>query len=1148
MKATAVVLPIIALFIACSSADEPQSMCSRDNDLAYRLRYTDISASHKAAKEAYDCSSGNADEKAEALNNLAYASYQQMRYDQSLSFLQELYGFSRNQLELLCADVLTMKIMQRIGRGKSFFDSRLHAQKRLKRILSEENSLTNRQRHRLHYAQTEFHIVASTYYYYLGQDSAARQEIEDAAQHVKLETDTTQWLYYHYMVGSGGLVEGTPEEVTVTEFNHLFRVYTLAKANRYVYFEANALQSLSAMIADSLRANWIKQQRIDAYSYLYGEHLQWQADSTLSLRHQFAAALSHHAVALFKQYDDLFQTACALRTLGEVYFSAEHYDEALESFQSALLLTSDHSRSPYQVTPWLAGIHENLSLTYSALGDKQQADTHRNIYLDLLDQSRQNKELDSRKALLKQEARSEQIKFLLLLLLVFVVAVLSIIYYRQLGHRSRSFEQKVRDISSSEECLQAEQRLQNLLQESEEKLEESREACDVMQQRILQEEQRHIMQRTKLSVVYAIIPYLDRVISEVKRLDETGENASDRLSYIQELCAGMMTINDRLTSWIQMQQGRLSLQVSRFPLSDVLQVISMQQYAFAQQQLTLEVPDTNLQVKADKPLTLFMVNTLVDNARKFTPAGGKVSIVADSTDDYVEVSVCDTGIGLSAEDVQTLNDSKVYDPNRIGTKNASKGFGFGIMNCKGIINSYRKLSSLFNVCDFGVESEQGKGSRFWFRLPRVLPLLFLLLSNLSINAMPQRCYELYDSTYTANLEGRYADACFYADSAIHLMEAPIDTLLLVKLYNEQAIAAQALGEWDVYRQSNAECVRLHRLYSTDGTLASDCQRLEKMTEDSRVLYVLIVLLLIASLTLFYMVVLRHRLRHRASLDDLYQRLTSVLQSFPENASALDDEMQTIIHSLEQPHLKKTIQELRQKFALDLAKVQEAEASIEEAEEKLQKQRFEHDRLYVMNQILDNSLSTIKHETMYFPSRIKQMTDEMQDKGFDVETHHNLLDLVTYYRHIYMLLYEQAQRQTDQSLLRIQSLAVNDLFAYASKTYGIACQSTEAHVKGNEMLLRMFFDQMLAAVSANAALSAEESGDMTYIIYNVEGHLTPEQLSELFSPQTEQLEYLVMRQIIREHDAACGHPGLRLKAESTEQGYRIVFSLPNKTSI
>ena len=57
-----------------------------------------------------------------------------------------------------------------------------------------------------------------------------------------------------------------------------------------------------------------------------------------------------------------------------------------------------------------------------------------------------------------------------------------------------------------------------------------------------------------------------------------------------------------------------------------------------------------------------------------------------------------------------------------------------------------------------------------------------------------------------------------------------------------------------------------------------------MTEDSRVLYVLIVLLLIASLALFYMIVLRHRLRHRASMDDLYQRLTSVLHSFPMNAA------------------------------------------------------------------------------------------------------------------------------------------------------------------------------------------------------------------------------------------------------------------------
>ena len=1143
MKVKATLLLIIALFIACSTVDERNAMVvSENNDLAYRLRYTDISASLQAAKKAYSCSSGDPDGKAEALNNMAYVSYQQMRYDQTLHLLQHVYRFSRNQLELLCADVLSMKVMQRIGRGKSFFDARLRAQKRLSRILSEENTLTERQKHRLHYALTELHIVASTYYYYLGQDSAARSEIQEAAQYVNLETDTTQWLYYHYMMGSGGLIDGNPEEVTVTEFNHLFRVYTLAKANHFTYFEANALQSLSAMVADSVRASWVKQQRIDAYSYLYGEHLQWQKDSTLSLRYQFAAALSHHSIALFQQYRDLFQTACAMRTLGEVYFTGEHYDEALKSFRKALHLASDYRRSPYQVTPWLAGIHENLSLTYSALGDKLSADNHRNIYLDLLDESRQNKELDSRKALLKQEAKGERVQFFFLLSLVILVVVLSIIYYRQLKRRSLSFEKQVREIGSSDDYKQAKHQLQKLLQESEEHLEESREECEVMYQRILNEQKRHILQRTKLSVVYAIIPYLDRVIAEVKKLDEMGENVPKHLSYIQELCSGMMTINDRLTSWIQMQQGKLGLQVSRFPLNEVFSVISMQQHAFAQQQLTLEIPKSDICVKADKALTLFMVNTLVDNARKFTHAGGKVTILADSIDDYVEISVCDTGIGLPQEDVQVLNSSKVYDPNRIGAKNASKGFGFGIMNCKGIINSYKKLSSLFNVCDFGVESQEGKGSRFWFRLPKVLSLLFFIFT-LFAHAMPQRCYEFFDSTYNANLQGRYADAWLYADSAIKLVKAPIDTPLLVSLYNEQAIAAQALGDWDEYRLSNAECVRLHRLFSTDRSLASDCQRLEKMNEDSHVLYVLIVLLLIASLALFYMIVLRHRLRHRASLDDLYQRLSSVLRSFPKNAETMAAELQDISHNLDQPQLRQPVHELHHKFSSALDKLHENSGFIEEFEEKAQKQRFEHDRLYVMNQILDNSLSTIKHETMYFPSRIKQIADDMQQNGIDADTHRTLLDLVTYYRNIYMLLYEQAQRQTDQSVLRLQPVAVSDLITYASEVYNVETRPTKAYVKGDETLLHLLFDQLFSVVPEDSRVSVEEHENMTYIICNVLGQsLTPEQLSDLFSPQTERIEYLVMRQILREHDAACGHPGLRLVAENTKSGYKICFSL------
>ena len=46
----------------------------------------------------------------------------------------------------------------------------------------------------------------------------------------------------------------------------------------------------------------------------------------------------------------------------------------------------------------------------------------------------------------------------------------------------------------------------------------------------------------------------------------------------------------------------------------------------------------------------------------------------------------------------------------------SKGSGFGLMNCKGIIEKYKKTNELFRVCVFDIESEPGKGSCFTFTL------------------------------------------------------------------------------------------------------------------------------------------------------------------------------------------------------------------------------------------------------------------------------------------------------------------------------------------------------------------------------------------------------------------------------------------------
>lgn len=1144
MNRFVVLLAALSLFAACAS-DATERKATASNDAAYRLRYADMERSLRASDDALRVSEGGGDAWAEALNNKAYAAYQQMRFEQALHLIGRIYRGSSNQLELLCADVLRMKVMQRIGQGKAFFDSRLRAQSRLRRILSEKASLSPRQQRRLLYAQSELHIVASTYYYYLGQDSLSRQEIDAAADCIDLEADTAQWLYYHYMLGSGGLVDGSPEEVTLAEFDHLFSVYTLAKANGIRYFQANALQSMAYMVADSLQADCLKRQRRDAYIYLYADHVQMLTDSTLSLRFRFAAALANHAITLFRQYRDLYQTACATRTLGEVYFAAGHYDAALSAFRCALHLAQDHTRSSYRVTPWLAGIHENLSLTYSALGNKALSDSHRSRYLDMLDQSRQNRELDSRKAELWQQARYERIHFALLFVLVVLVAVLVVIYYRQLARHSRSTERRMGMIASSEACRQAMQRLQTIGEERRERLEEEQERCAATEFGIVQQKGRHVLQRTKLSVVYAIIPYLDRVIAEVRHLD-AGSAGTDsrRLAYIQELCDGMVSINNRLTEWIQMNRGRLRLHVTRFPLSEVFDVIRMQQYAFARQQLTLRVTETDLLVKADKPLTLFMVNTLADNARKFTPAGGTVTVNVSATADYVEIDVSDTGIGLSPQDVQTLSDSKVYDSSHLGLSDDGKGFGFGIMNCKGIIGSYRQLSPLFRVCDFGVESQQGVGSRFWFRLPRALMLVAALCVSLHGVAKSPSHRALFDSTYAANLDGRFADACRFAGQAIGMMEQPVDTPLLVSLYNEQAIAAQALGDWELYRASNAECVRLHRLYSSDASLASDCVRLERLASESKVFYVFLVLLLVVSLLLFYRVALRGRLRHQASLDDYYQRLVGALHALPGNAASFDEVMRGVAAGLRgRQQLRTVVESLRLSLARMLEENAALAADVEETVARERRLSFERDRFYVMNQILDNALSTIKHETMYFPSRIRQIADAMQQTGVDAEAKRSLLDLVTYYRHIYMLLYEQALRQTDDTGLRRQQVLLSELFVYAAEKYGASCPPSDVRVWGDRQLLLLFVDHLLADAPRGAVFAAEQSGDRVSVVCRVPGSvLSPAQLGSPFSPLSDRLSCLVMRQILRQHDAAFGHPGLRLWAEPLPEGFAVCFTL------
>lgn len=94
------------------------------------------------------------------------------------------------------------------------------------------------------------------------------------------------------------------------------------------------------------------------------------------------------------------------------------------------------------------------------------------------------------------------------------------------------------------------------------------------------------------------------------------------------------------------------------------------------------------------------------NAIKFSPPGGTIRVELRQEGKFQEISVIDTGRGIPPDKLKTLFTNQIQSER--GT-DGEKGSGLGLLICKEL--SERQGGSV------GAESEQGKGSRFFFRLP-----------------------------------------------------------------------------------------------------------------------------------------------------------------------------------------------------------------------------------------------------------------------------------------------------------------------------------------------------------------------------------------------------------------------------------------------
>lgn len=1179
---------MLGLF-ACS--DKNADEADRLNSKAYAFHYRSLDSTAVYAQRALDVSEDYADGRAEALNNLAFVHISKMEFEKASKLLNDVQNITDNQVELLVADVQMMRLCQRQSRNKDFYNYRESALRRLKRIKEEAHNLSPRLRKRMIYAETELYIVASVYFYYIGLPERAVIEQENIEPNGDIQQDTAQWLSYMYNVGAGGLISApTKEAICQQEFEFLFRCYGLAMQSHYSYWEANSLQAISEHLIDKRQRRQLVRDNTTAITILNTDEMP---DSLL------AGNFAQRALVIFSSYGDVYQTAGAYRTLASCYWALRDYKSALFCLQNALHRNPVIKKAPDLVS----SICEQLSLVYSAMNVKSQSDVNRNVYLDIQRQTRQDKQ---------QEARAEQLenssKQLNMMLVYVGVAILVVILLLYLFNSMRARQAaKYSPEKMLEPLRQWEKTNARHVEEQNDRYEELHEEQEIGKRHVVLNKKKNIEQRAKVSLVNSVAPFIDRMRHEIHRLnavEETEEIRQERLDYVKELTDKIKEYNAILTQWIQMRQGELSLHVESVALQPLFDIVGKSRMGFERKGVSLVVEPTAEVVKADRTLTLFMINTLIDNARKFTEMNDSVTLSARVVEEgYVDIVIADTGVGMTEEERAHLFERKVINSSSVDVQTSH---GFGLLNCKGIIDKYKKVSKIFNGCSISVESEKGKGSVFSFRLPRVVRTLLAvvamgacleayatattdsghgnrskILDRISGNTLEgkllKRANAYADSAYFANVNGRYAKALQYADSCIGKLNAvysqrnpqgkdlmvlysqsvdkpaeiqwfndglKTNFSIILDIRNESAIAALALHQWELYRYNNEVYTRLFKARSADNTLDAYVVGMQQSKANKTISIVVLILLLLLIIPAYYVLFYRHYVAYRIYVERV-EDINKVLMNTDE-AQAKLDAIARIIKSIDRHggetvqfnSLNEVVAQISEVLQKSVAMEKAREENIEMAEDELHRVEIENDKLHVNNSVLDNCLSALKHETMYYPSRIRQL---IENGGEDL---HDMNELVDYYKELYMLLSAQAMRLVDD--LRYQCRPVPLKKLLNALPHINKAESEGWHILGDEDLLTYLFDILARLFEGRTVVLTAKDKGARYVVIDLELPnvvYTDDQCKDLFTPTTPNLQFYLCRQIVRDTGEFANARGCGVFAFNIENKTHIEITLP-----
>jgi signal transduction histidine kinase len=183
---------------------------------------------------------------------------------------------------------------------------------------------------------------------------------------------------------------------------------------------------------------------------------------------------------------------------------------------------------------------------------------------------------------------------------------------------------------------------------------------------------------------------------------------NEMLHYLQKSVDNIYTMLENLLQWSQSQMKEMKPSLKAFEINDVVeQTVELFKEIAIQKKIEVNTDIAkNLIVFADENHVRAIIRNLLNNAIKFTPKNGLISLSGKYKNNFVELQISDSGIGINADDLSTI----FTNPKLKRGTEGELGTGLGLVLCKDLIQQ--------NSGEISVKSEALKGTVFQLLIPQ----------------------------------------------------------------------------------------------------------------------------------------------------------------------------------------------------------------------------------------------------------------------------------------------------------------------------------------------------------------------------------------------------------------------------------------------